>query len=455
MLKTLRAPPFNITTEALQARLALCCGDGALVAGGPLAKHSSTSAMEKIWEQLRRPPRVCWDFFHLLDVAGKKAMRTEIAVQFNTLMKELERLFGLGQGRHIDRCVTSFLSVKFLVCKSPCGTRKITYLCGIPERFVAKYKSFYCGLLVRMRQSLAGRGSRSFQDLRAIGETLSDIRIVVYAMVLMAVLKAYIAPLGNAVQDATAVPWERWVHIRNVLEVDLPHAMACLQKARVIFRLLVLVRPYLPKADMLRFWQAHLTSPPGKLYQVLYKHVHDMLMKGTMQGCDVIIAAPAAPPGGCWAHPCCQCPVRPRVAPGAVSLARGGGLVTDKCFKALGRPDLQGQVHMIPVPWWVGNSIYSDTALRESAETRTPLGELPRWQRVPADRPACKRLCKVPAVIVEALSRIDGGLDAGAALIQDLRTHMRECFIEGLGISADMMRILDLMSTAWWLPDVI
>jgi len=63
MLKTLRAPPFNITTEALQARLALCCGDGALVAGGPLAKHSSTSAMEKIWEQLRRPPRVCWDFF--------------------------------------------------------------------------------------------------------------------------------------------------------------------------------------------------------------------------------------------------------------------------------------------------------------------------------------------------------------------------------------------------------
>ena len=147
----MQAAPFSITRRGLQARLAVTCGDGALVAGGPNSGHPSTGGLDKVWTELGRRTWSVWDWFHLLDNAGSRALKIETAAHFNTLCKDLERAFGLGQGRHVDRCVAQFVGVRFLACKSPCGTRKVVYLCGVPERFLEKFKTFYVGSLDRSR----------------------------------------------------------------------------------------------------------------------------------------------------------------------------------------------------------------------------------------------------------------------------------------------------------------
>ncbi len=55
-------------------RIAVACGDGALVRGGPDAKHGSTDALSAVWFR-QCEPRVMWDMFHLVDKAGAAAFR--------------------------------------------------------------------------------------------------------------------------------------------------------------------------------------------------------------------------------------------------------------------------------------------------------------------------------------------------------------------------------------------
>ena len=66
------------------------------------------------------------------------------------LSKHLENLFGLGHSRHLDRAVSSFLGLSFLSCKSQCGTRRIVYLAGVPERLTQKFRQFYVCCLNRV-----------------------------------------------------------------------------------------------------------------------------------------------------------------------------------------------------------------------------------------------------------------------------------------------------------------
>lgn len=59
------------------------------------------------------------------------------------LSKQLENIFGLGHARHLDRAVSTFLGMQFLTCKTQCGTRRVVYLAGVPERLTQKFRQFY------------------------------------------------------------------------------------------------------------------------------------------------------------------------------------------------------------------------------------------------------------------------------------------------------------------------
>ncbi len=102
------------------------------------------------------------------------------AMRFGLL--RLEYIFGMGQGRHLDRCVAAFLGTPYLVCKSPVGHRKAGYLCGVPQRFVRKYPNFYNSMLVRLSHALEKRGSHSFLDLKGMANRLANMRTLVFAM---------------------------------------------------------------------------------------------------------------------------------------------------------------------------------------------------------------------------------------------------------------------------------
>ena len=164
-------------------RLAIACGDGAFVKGGPAAKHSSTNALGFIWSP-ERTPRVIWDCFHRVDAAGSAALHeSRVLGAFFDLCKRMEHLIGLGQGRHLARCVANYLGEgAALSCKSPIGSRKLHYLTEVPLRFLDRYKQSYYILMGRMRQGLEGRGSKSFKELKHIGEQFCNVTMLTFVM---------------------------------------------------------------------------------------------------------------------------------------------------------------------------------------------------------------------------------------------------------------------------------
>ena len=139
--------------------VAVDCGDGALVKGGPAAKHSSTGAMNKMWVAAARSlggnaharqERATWDAFHLFDKAGSAALKEhETGNRLFNLLKRLEWLLGMGQGRIVDQGCAEHLGLQWLGCKSPAGHRKIGYLAGVPDRYMKKFSTFYHASLVR------------------------------------------------------------------------------------------------------------------------------------------------------------------------------------------------------------------------------------------------------------------------------------------------------------------
>ena len=60
----------------MRTRVASDCGDGALVTGGPEARHPSTSAMNRLWTELAavEDDNALWDGFHQFNVAGTTAL---------------------------------------------------------------------------------------------------------------------------------------------------------------------------------------------------------------------------------------------------------------------------------------------------------------------------------------------------------------------------------------------
>lgn len=72
---TLQVHEAGINTEVCKSRLASLGGDGAVTRGGPKAKHSSTSAAEKLWTLLGRTdqPSIHWDPYHRDEAARRHA----------------------------------------------------------------------------------------------------------------------------------------------------------------------------------------------------------------------------------------------------------------------------------------------------------------------------------------------------------------------------------------------
>jgi hypothetical protein len=188
--------PQPILAQTLQARLAVTCGDGLLAPGGPERRlGKGTQAMRNIWKGLKRDPLCVWDPFHVFDIVGKKALSHPVAADFFQLVKQLEHIFGLGQGRHLDRCIASYLGVEFRACQSTGGTRKVVYLCGVPQRLLVKFRTFYIGLMAKMKHSFAHRGSYSFAKLRGIGKMLCDLPTLTFVLVLVSFLEEKVRPV--------------------------------------------------------------------------------------------------------------------------------------------------------------------------------------------------------------------------------------------------------------------
>ena len=111
-------------SEWKSSRFAVTVGDQALAPGGP-ANQTQQLGLRVLWDGMTRPPRDMADSFHLVNRAGKAALKQGPAIEaFFKFLKKLEQMFGLGHGRHVDRCVAAFLGQPHLACRSPAGHRK-------------------------------------------------------------------------------------------------------------------------------------------------------------------------------------------------------------------------------------------------------------------------------------------------------------------------------------------
>ena len=71
-----------------------------------------------------------------VNIAGKRALHSsQLAEAFLTLTRDLEAVFGGGQGRMLDRQVSVFMGQPLLTTMVPAGARELGYLAGVPARF--------------------------------------------------------------------------------------------------------------------------------------------------------------------------------------------------------------------------------------------------------------------------------------------------------------------------------
>ena len=101
VLEALERRPAKIIQGVLKARLACTGGDGAVVRGGPEARHSSSGAAHLIWNRVRDDQQeglTLWGHFHRSDRALHFAS-TKWVEEVVDMGKELNRLFGVNAGK--------------------------------------------------------------------------------------------------------------------------------------------------------------------------------------------------------------------------------------------------------------------------------------------------------------------------------------------------------------------
>ena len=453
-------------------RFAVAVGDQAMAPGG-CANQSQELAMKLLWDG-QRSRRDVADLFHLLNRAMTQTLVKNLTAQkLFQLLKKLQGCFQLGQGRHVDRSVAAFWGQQQRCTKSTAGGRKGGYLCGVPERFLAKYENFHYNILVRMNHALEGRGSHTFAWLKELGAEITDQTIVTFALGLVGPLTAHFEPLVLASQRASSLPWERW---RKLQEQDCTWqgVITNLGWWRRRIRLLALLEPYFrPRKEkgqgkgeeakkkkddvgsLALWWQALCLSPEGRPVcnprtgMHMMWRVFEMLFHGTFQGCALHAAQAKASAGSHrTVHPTCQCCTRPQAKPGsdfAVYGDDGGSIRADDRVGRLmlrwGLGSSGAGAEQLPkvtarAAWWVCRSVYLRADIRNSAVLEDPDLCLPRYQSYdPAARGPCKPICLAPPRAWLSMQKMDAAMAQLQQLWHQWRVEFASIVVGSVGVS--------------------
>jgi hypothetical protein len=341
--ETLGRAPWNLTVPRLRARLAIAVGDGHY-ADGEESKHKPVDAFHRVFSMIGRVPRVAWSQFHRLDKAGTRACKKHaLAAEFVELLKDLEAVFGGGQGRALDKQVCAFLGVKFWVGRVPSSTRKFAYFTDGPVVFLNKFFSYYAAIDVRRQHAEDGRGqvppcitlqtckndscirilirklmcvtlsgTHSAQWYVDLGTRLANMKMLTFLMIFSETLM-FVKPFVLMVQQVDQTPWamlEAYQALRDKLQNQENQLKAVGSKLSV-FRFL---QPYLPAKDMQRFllvWGFHALTRCSKL---LVPALPQLVTEGRFQGLDVLldVVPHDQDQDQIFLHPTCQCRFRRR-----------------------------------------------------------------------------------------------------------------------------------------------
>ena len=407
-------------------RFAVTVGDGALAPGGSNKKL----ALNTLWGQ-GRPRRDVVDMFHLVDRAGKKALRANAGMLLLCdVLRQLEFVFGLGHGRHVSRCVAAFLEEPNLACMTPCGTRRAGYLAVVPRRFLIKYRQYYCGLMVRMQHALSSRGKHSFKALRDIGDKMGNPSLLIFAHGLAAGMAHSVEPFARHSQDARTLPWVRW-RKANEAQQRLQEESPLITWWRGRLVLASCLAAYLPRSDpgLRRLWQAWCLSAHGRRACVCPPGLHlgaalwEIVVQGSYKNNTLHLPVSQPEVLTYLTHPTCQCTTR---------MAR----------QAAGQP-----------PAWVTASTHSRAYWKHACAMEGPGSAAPRTQLHASSLSLPNHGCRVPWRSQAAFEAADTGLCWLQQLWCQWSSAFQACCLGPTGLTPAMQEIFTAMATCWWLED--
>ena len=275
LFDSLQGHPAQFTRRVLQGRLASVNVDGQMARGGPDHRHTSSAAGEELWTQLHGQDAqlipVNWDRFHRADIAFWRACRgTPAVVELFDLAKQMEYLFGMGDGTALFRAIGEMLGAQEdggrapRRITAPGGTRKVAYVTQVPGNMLHNYGFIVQGLWAKVAWKQLGHTGHTISELLGVSRRCTDISFVFFMMLFDDVLKSCVRPFAMATQGVLEPA--RIMHSQGLALSCVRRAIHALARIRRVFCVAALLRQHAPPPDIAKFLVAYGGTADGILF---------------------------------------------------------------------------------------------------------------------------------------------------------------------------------------------
>lgn len=212
--RALEEHPAHLTLAALRSRMvSVISGDGAVAAGGPEAKHSSSKTCELIWQLLYPDAGLSamwtvWDPFHRAHCAFAAALsKMSIVQELYSLGRSMSANFGVHSGRVLFRSLAEELNEPLHAVESGSGARKVYQLSRVAENLLLNFRLYNAGLHSKMQLKRSGHGHQSQSALVAVARRLGSVEMVGFMLLFADTMRLRIQPFVSLTEREADPPW--------------------------------------------------------------------------------------------------------------------------------------------------------------------------------------------------------------------------------------------------------
>lgn len=212
--RALREHPMHLSLSALQARMvSVFSGDGAVAAGGPCAKHSSSRTCELLWEMVypgseSKATWTVWDPFHRAHCAFSGALsKMGIIQELYSLGRSMNSNFGVHSGRVLFRSLAEELHEPLHAVDTGSGARKVYELSRVAQNLIKNFRLYMAGLHSKVQLKRAGHGSQSQSSLVAVARRLGSVEVVGFMLLFADIMALRIQPFVSLTERQDDPPW--------------------------------------------------------------------------------------------------------------------------------------------------------------------------------------------------------------------------------------------------------
>ena len=420
--------PMGLSTAVLRSRLAITTTDGAYADGEASHHTPHSSLLRDLWDSVGRPAMIGWDEFHRWNkVHQKTALKVPLAQEFYRLVRELENVFGFGQGRLIDKQVALMAGERWLVGKAPGGTREFVYVAGIPERFLAKWRTYYEAVHVQRKKSELKKTGHDKVWWVDLGLRLSRSSMIVFTLLHRDVYQA-LTPQVLFVQKPGSLPDAREHGHRKAMG-DIGILSSIMAKLRPWVAYMPMLRPYIGKGMMRKTVHSLVSALVGRHFRGLPPMMAGMMHNYKFQGHRISQEVREAQWGRKFVHHACQCMSRRDNEPIQRWVNWRGRRRLMYCWVLV---DTVSQPFRCRNgerdPWaWFSEVVYGS------------------WKQVPK-----QNQCQISSLMTQQVCQeILEAIDASTAYIQELQAQVHEYITGDVGVSRDLQTRWALNATCY------